>query len=155
MFDIIVNFLHLLATAVWIGGMIYIHIVLQPALKVVDPPQAGKLFGTAAKRFSIAAWTSVVVLLITEYMKTPDGLLFDSTSEAGLVLLVKHVCVLAMIVAGLGIGFYVVPNLQKYAPEPGKQPPEGFIRSQRVLKVLSTSNLILGLLVLVLASMLW
>jgi hypothetical protein len=64
-----------------------------------------------------------------------------------------HVFITAIIVAGLGILFYVVPNLQKHAPKPGEQPHAVFIRSQKVLKVLSTMNLILGLLVLILASM--
>jgi hypothetical protein len=43
------DFLHLLATAAWIGGMIYIILVLMPSLTAIDPPQRGKLMGAAAK----------------------------------------------------------------------------------------------------------
>jgi uncharacterized membrane protein len=49
----IINFLHLMATTVWIGGAIYIHFILFPALKQIDQQQSGKLQGIIAKRFSI------------------------------------------------------------------------------------------------------
>jgi uncharacterized membrane protein len=155
MFDTIVNFFHLLATAVWIGGMIYIHFVLQPALKSIDPQQSGKLQSLIAKRFSIAGWSSVIVLLVTGYLKTPDGMLFDASSDLGLTLFLKHVFVIIMIIVGLVIVFYVVPNLQKSAPKPGEKPNMDFIGSQKKLKMLGNMNLVLGLLVLVSASMLW
>jgi uncharacterized membrane protein len=155
MFDVIVNFLHLLATAVWIGGMIYIHFILQPVLPAIDPQQGGKLSGIIAKRFSMAAWSSLLVLLITGYIKTPDGMLFDTTTELGIILLVKHLLIAGMIIIGLLIFFTVVPNLQKLAPKPGEKPHAVFIGYQKRLKLLAGINLVLGLLVVILASMLW
>ena len=69
MLYLIRDFLHLLATAVLIGGMLYSILVLMPSLAAIDLPQRGKFMGVAGKRFSFFAWGSVVVLLITGYLK--------------------------------------------------------------------------------------
>ena len=39
----ITNFFHLLATSVWIGGAMFIHVVLQPSLRRIDPRESGML----------------------------------------------------------------------------------------------------------------
>lgn len=71
MVDVVVNFVHLLATTVWIGGAFYAHFILQPALKMIDPREGGKLLGILGKRFSIAAASSLLLLAVTGIMKTP------------------------------------------------------------------------------------
>lgn len=155
MFDAIVNFLHLIAMALWIGGAAYFHSVLIPALKTIDPPQAGKLQGAIAKRFSIVAWSSIVTLIVTGILKTPSDLMFDTTSDMGRILLVKHIFVILVVVVGLAIGLYVVPNMHKNAPQPGQAPSSEFVEYQQRLSRLATVNLILGVLTVALASMLW
>ena len=155
MIDNIINFVHLLATSIWIGGAFYIHFILLPSLRQIDPQQSGKLQGIIAKRFSLTAWTCIILLLITGYLKTPDGLLFDTSSEMGRILTIKHLLVAAVIIVGLFIAFYVVPNMRKNAPKPGEAPSTQFISYQKKLSSLATTNLILGLLVLAYASMLW
>lgn len=155
MVEAIVNFLHLLATAVWLGGAVYIHLILLPSLRLIDPQQGGKLLGIVAKRFSIAAWSSIVVLLITGYLKTPSEMLFDASSDMGFTLLIKHLLIVGVILVGLVIGLYVVPRMGRNAPKPGEAPSGDFIRYQKRLHALATTNLILGLFVLVCASMLW
>lgn len=47
----IINFFHLLGAVVWIGGAIYIHLVLMPALKVIDSQEGGKLQGIMLNGF--------------------------------------------------------------------------------------------------------
>lgn len=155
MTDQIINFFHLLATTIWIGGIMYLHFVLFPALKHIDPQQSGKLQGLIAKRFSIIAWSCIVVLLITGYLKTPDGFLFDSSSDMGVTLMVKHIFIIGMIAAGLTITLYIVPNMQKAAPTPGSAPQPAFFKQQKNLKTFAMINLILGILVIACASMLW
>lgn len=83
---IIINYLHLLGTIIWIGGAIYMHLVLQPSLKSIDPREGGKLQGIVAKRFSIIAWSSILVLIITGLLKTPSSLLLATTSNFGVIL---------------------------------------------------------------------
>lgn len=155
MFDYAVNFLHLLATSIWIGGAIYIHLILLPSLRRIDPQQSGKLQGIVAKKFSLVAWTCIIVLLITGYLKTPDGMLFDTSSEFGMILMIKHVFIAGVIVVGLIIALYVVPNMSKAAPKPGEQPSPEFFKHRKRLQFLAMVNLIFGVLILVYASMLW
>jgi putative copper resistance protein D len=155
MLDTVVNFFHLLATAIWIGGAVFMHLVLQPSLKLIDPQQGGKLYGVVAKRFSITGWISLGVLVITGYIKTPERMLYDFSYSLGQFLAVKHTIVILIIIVGLAIAFNVLPNLRKHSPKPGEAPSAEFLRYQKRLGTLAKVNLVLGLLVLALASMLW
>jgi uncharacterized membrane protein len=153
--DTIVNVIHLLATSVWIGGMFFIHFVLQPSIKAIDPPQAGALMGGIAKRFSISAWISIIALIVTGLIKTPGDMLFDTSTDFGAALTVKHILILAAVAVGLVIAFVVGPAMRRNPPKPGAPPPEAFVRAQARLKALSTTNLLLGLAIVVCASLLW
>jgi uncharacterized membrane protein len=155
MFDAFINFLHLMATALWLGGAAYAHFILIPSLKEIDPQQSGKLQGIIAKRFSIMAWGSIITLLVTGFLKTPSDLLFDTTSEMGQVLLVKHLLIALILIVGVTIGAYVVPNMRKRAPAPGQAPTPEFMAFRDRLGRLATINLVLGVLVVFCASMLW
>ncbi len=148
MFQAVVDFLHLLATATWIGGMIYINLVLMPSMPVLPPPERGKLMAVASKRFAFFAWGSVVILLLTGFYKTPEGMLFDVSADYSLTLTVKHLVVLTMIVIGLVIALVIVPKLGALAPKPQEAPSPAFISLQNRLKVLATINMILGFVVL-------
>jgi putative copper export protein len=144
----ITNFLHLLATTTWIGGMIYINLVLNPSLAAIDPPQRGKLVGAAAKRFVFYSFGSVLILLITGLMMTPSGLLFNFSTTYGLVLTLKHFLVLSMILIGLIITFFISPKLGSLAPQPGGKPSLDFLQTQALLSRLAFINMVLGILVL-------
>lgn len=155
MVDSIVNFFHLLATAIWIGGAVFIQLVLQPSLKLIDPQQGSTLYGIVAKRFSIAGWACIAVLLVTGYIKTPERMLFDFSYSLALILAIKHTVIILVIIVGLVIALNVVPNLRKNAPKPGEAPSATFLRYRKRLGTLASANLVLGLLVLACASLLW
>lgn len=155
MVDSLINLIHLLATAVWLGGAIFIKIIHEPATRLIDPREAGKLQSNIAKRFSIAAWISILLLCITGYLKTPSGMLFDTSSETGITLMVKHVLILFVIVVALVITFVAVPRLRRSAPAPGSQPSEDFLRANRQIQRLSMTSTIAGVVILVCASFLW
>jgi len=145
---VIYDFLHLLATVTWIGGVIYADLVLMPSLSAIDGPQQAKLMGVVGKRFTILAWLSVIILLVTGLLKTASGMLFDFSTGFGTILAVKHIVFLAMIVVGLLITFSVVPKLNKLAPAPGEKPSDDFLKTQKMLITLSLMNMIFGIIVL-------
>jgi putative copper resistance protein D len=153
--DSIVKFLHLLATAIWIGGAVFIPLVLQPSLRLIDPQQSGKLYGIVAKRFSITGWICILVLLLTGYLKTPERMFFDFSYGLGFILAAKHVLVILAIIVGLVIALHVIPGMRKHTPRAGEAPSADFLRCQKRLSTLATVNLLLGLLVLVCAALLW
>lgn len=145
----LVDFLHLLVAVVWIGGMIFMKLVLMPAAAALDPAQRGMLLGGVAKRFTITAWTSTIVLLLTGLSKTPDGMLGDLSSDYGQILTAKHVLFGIMVIVGLIITLGVAPRLKRYAPGPGEAPSAEFVRAQKRLDALSGTNTVLGILILV------
>jgi hypothetical protein len=54
----------------------------------------------------------------------------------------------------LAIALYVVPTMRKNTPKPGEAPSVNFIASQKKLAILGWINLVLGLLILLTASLL-
>jgi copper resistance protein D len=57
---------HVVAAMVWIGGMMFLSLVLVPALREVDPSSLrGDFMRTVARQFQVVAWASVLVLLGT------------------------------------------------------------------------------------------
>jgi len=155
MFDQLVNLIHLLAAMIWVGGSIFIKIVLEPYAKVMDPPEAAKLNSTIGKKFSMVAWISILLLLITGYIKTPEGMYFETSSEAGIALAIKHVLVLIVVVVGLLIGLVAVPRMRKAAPAKGAAPSGDFIKAQQQIRRLSVVTTILGVGIIVCAAFLW
>lgn len=151
----VINFFHLFATSIWIGGMVYIHFVLLPAVSKIDQGEGGKLQGLLAKRFSIIAWSALLILLITGYLKTPSEMLFNTSTQFGIILTVKHILIIVVLIVGITIGAVVVPGLRKYMPKSGEKPTPEFFSFKRKLELLATTNLTLGILILICASMLW
>ena len=137
MTDVLINFIHILATTIWIGGAVYIQLILLPSLRLIDPQQSGKLQGIVAERFSITAWTCIVLLLITGYLKTPPGLMVDVSSDLGRMLAFKHILVLLAIVVGLLIAAGIVPAMRKLAPKPGEAPSADFLSYGKRLSFLA------------------
>ena len=152
--EAIVDALHLLATVLWIGGMAFINIVLEPSLTLVDPAQRGKIMGMIGKRFSMVAWGSVILLLVTGFLKTPDGLLFDTSEGYGITLFLKHIVVVLMILIGLRISLVLVPRSQREAPQAGQPPSAAFVKTQKQFHLLSRLNFALGIIVLILIAIL-
>lgn len=58
--------LHVLAAVSWIGGTIFLSLVLAPSYRTLaSKPDAGALFRTSAKRFRLVVWGAVAVLFLT------------------------------------------------------------------------------------------
>ncbi len=155
MVDHLINFVHLLAAAMWIGGAIFTKIVLAPALSKIDQQQSGIVQGIVAKRFSIVAWTCIVLLIITGLLKTPAAMLFDVSSETGIFLTIKIISVIGVLIVGLTIGLKVVPAMRKNMPKPGEKPTAEFVKYSGQLDRLALINTILGVLIILWASFLW
>jgi uncharacterized membrane protein len=145
---IINNFLHILAAIVWIGGMIYNTFVLFPSLDSILPLERGKLMGTIAARFTFYGWSSAVILLVTGLIRAPLHFIFNFSSQYGIFFNLKLLLYILMIAIGVTITFGVAQKLKKLVPEPGKPPSLEFINAQKNLKILGTTNLVLGVLII-------
>lgn len=54
---------HVLAVVVWIGGMVFAHFFLRPAVLKLEPPQRIRLMHGALQRFFAAVLVSIAVIL--------------------------------------------------------------------------------------------
>ena len=62
----LMNFLHLLAAIVWLGGISFVLMALRPAATaVLSPPQRLPLMAQVLARFFVLVWLSIGVLLLT------------------------------------------------------------------------------------------
>lgn len=93
----LIDWLHIMATITWIGGMFTNFIILRPAMaKTLSPVDAGKLMGAVMKRTRVVVYISIVVIGVTgiplkiiseNYISIIN---FENNWE--IVSFVKHLC---------------------------------------------------------------
>jgi copper resistance protein D len=60
------RFVHVLAAIVWIGGMLFVALVLVPVVRAqADPVLRARLFHQAGVRFRAVGWAALLLLLVT------------------------------------------------------------------------------------------
>jgi putative copper resistance protein D len=65
MYSLVVS-VHILAAVVWVGGMLFLSLVLAPLVRSRKAaPEFMALFRSAALRFRVVAWAAIGVLLLT------------------------------------------------------------------------------------------
>jgi len=137
--NIIMLWLHYLATVMWIGGMAFNILVLRPSMTAIDQNQRAVLGSKVLKRFIIFAWLSILVLILTGISISRADTL---ATTYGFVLLSKHAVTLIMVLIVVWISFVNSSKLAPYAPKP-----------ETILMLVKT-NLSLGILVLLLTAVL-
>ncbi|MGA6829353.1 DUF4149 domain-containing protein [Nitrospira sp. NS4] len=66
MTPLVLVWVHLIAAVTWIGGMLFLSLVLAPAYRALaSKPDAGVLFRAAAMRFRLVVWSVVAILVLT------------------------------------------------------------------------------------------
>ncbi len=65
---IVVTTLHVLAAIFWTGSLLFMSLLLVPALRSLkNPPLMAQMIQTVGKRYRIAGWISLAVLVVTGY----------------------------------------------------------------------------------------
>lgn len=59
--------LHLLATIVWIGGMLFAHFALRPAALALEASQRIALWAGVFRRFFAWVWAAILMLFVTGF----------------------------------------------------------------------------------------
>jgi uncharacterized membrane protein len=153
-------FFHLLATVVWIGGLVLMTVLVWPearnALAQGTNPALMTYLDRLRNRFNPLATLSLIVLIVTglyQMARDPnyEGVLqFNNTWSRA--ILIKHIAVIGMIIAGAVMQWSVIPAIERanlYLSQ-GKKAPnlpdvESLRRRERRLVVV---NCALGVLVL-------
>lgn len=155
-------FLHLVATVVWIGGLLLLTLVVWPEARALlaRQDQSGLLLDfldRLRKRFYPLTNLSLVVLTVTGLFQMDqnphyDGLL-QLTNDWTRAILLKHVAVLGMLVIGLAMQWGVVPALERATllVRNGRESPD-LDRLRRRERQLTVLNCTLGIVVLILTA---
>ena len=139
----VVTFLHDLFTAVWVGGLIALGLVVMPSARKVlgMGPQTKKLMEAIQKRMSVLVYVSIVGLLLTGVLLSRRSPAFQGLLQFGntysIVLAFKHILVLLMIAVTL---------LRSLALRRASGPTQ-----ERLKAGLLFLNIALGILVLILS----
>ncbi len=111
---------HLMAAVAWIGGMLFLSVVLVPVLKS-EPfaSQKALLFRTTARRFRAVVWVSIVVLLFTgPLLLHQRGISITDPSEWPKVLATKLGLVASLLLVTLIHDFIIGPRVGRAARIP-------------------------------------
>lgn len=150
----VMNWFHLLATVVWIGGIMTNVLIVSPtARKILEPPLMGKFFTALVKRFRIFVYTCIAVLVVTGIV-----IQFLDENYVGFkigdfwmqVIIIKHIFMLAMVIIGIYLIERVVPKTSKLA---AKGPSPELDRLQKLPMKLGITNLTLSIIVLFLTGL--
>ena len=145
--------IHLLATATWIGSLVAIAVLVLPAsARALQPSERMRLLEGVQSRLEPITWFSVSVLVATGLFQmsvNPNYNGFLSTSGRwALAMLAKHILVGTLIAVSAVHTWDVLPSLRRALMQKGSLDRPHIDRLQRRETGLLRASLILGLLVL-------
>jgi uncharacterized membrane protein len=115
-----IDFIHILATITWIGGMITNIFILRPSIiKTLSPSDAGKLMGVVMKKFRILVYISIVVLGVTGIplkIINPNYIsIINFENNWEIVTFFKHICYGLLVLLAVYSFEILSPKIMKLA----------------------------------------
>ncbi len=134
--------LHILAAVIWIGGMLFLALVLGPYARSLDPARRTEIFAETGLRFRAVSWVAIGMLVITGLgnlsFRGAWASVLDTTSTLFWKLLLVAVMIILSFLHDFALGPRALAN-----------PEATFVRS--LSGWLGRLNVLLGLGVLYLA----
>lgn len=161
----IVVVVHVFSAIIWIGGAIFLALVMVPVARGMEPPAMGLMFlRKAALRFRGIAWVLLGLLVVSGMAALESrGLGFDRftedgfwSTEIGTALGLKIVPVGILLVMSGVHDFILGPRLaqaMQLVPR-GEQPPASIVSARKRLIMLARLNMLIAIVVAVLGLML-
>ncbi len=151
----IMNWLHMVAMLIWLGGMLTNVFFIVPTAEAVlgrtlGPAVMGGFMSSLAKRLRIPAYVSMGILLITGVImwilnKNYLGFFVYGTAWANL-LLIKQILFIVLIVLTVYMSEVIVPKIEELAP---KGPSVELEKLQRRQIIVGASSIIAVGLILI------
>lgn len=154
-------FLHVVAAAVWVGGLLFLALVALPVARRFPPQERSRLVALLGRRFLPVAWTALAVLVVTGMLNLAlRGVVWESvvtgrlfTGPFGRVLGLK----LLLVAAALGLSalhdFVIGPASARAADRVGGDAARA-LRLRRSAAWIGRANTLLALAIVLLAVML-
>jgi copper resistance protein D len=105
-----VVWLHILAAITWIGGMIFISLILTPAIRDLPEPMRLQLFQTIGTATKAVGWIAILVLLATGLLNVLH-LQIKWNTWIGRILILKLSLVTIIIILSALHDFILGPRL--------------------------------------------
>lgn len=150
--------LHILAAATWVGGMIFLITVLVPVLRHPElRPQAAELISRTGMRFRLVGWVSLVILVVTgSFNLIQRGVGWNALSSAelwntafGRALAIKLALVALILCASALHDFVIGPRAARlWERDPDSVRVRGW---RRTASWMGRANLLLALAVVAMA----
>lgn len=143
----LITALHDLFTAIWIGGLIFMALILIPSILKLKGrnPESEQLILSIGKRLRYFVYVSIVGLIATGILLSRQAPLYTSpfsfTNQYSIFVSVKHIIIIPMIIIALVKSLYL---------DRIKEPSEVL---KKVRMALIFVNLLLGIVVLILSGM--
>ena len=149
-------FFHILATVVWLGGLLMMTLLVIPELDraLAKHPTGHETLHGLRRRFGLAGNLALAALVVTGLLQMTadphyDGLL-NLDSAWSRVLLLKHGLIILMVLMSATLQYSIAPALERTTLllRHGKGSDESWRRLRRREKTLSVLMTGLGLLIL-------
>lgn len=147
--------IHMVATVVWVGGLMFMALLVWPGARRVlgGGTEFADLIRDLQRRFNPLAWLSLGALIVTGLIQMTanpnyDGLLSVRNTWAAAILF-KHIAVGGMVLIGAYMNWSLQPRLMRLAlmERRGQSTTEADAWHRRELQ-LTRLNLLCGMLVL-------
>ncbi|MCC6180095.1 MAG: CopD family protein [Chloroflexi bacterium] len=146
---------------VWVGGMLFLALVVVPATRLMPQSDRAGLFEVVGRRFRSVGWTCIGILIVTGTINAAyRGVTLDNvfttalwTSSFGTALGLKLIVVAAMLVVEVVHDFVVGPAATRAL---ARRDPEAVKETARLRKraaTLARMSALLALIVVALAIM--
>ena len=138
--------LHVLAAAVWIGGMFFAYVCLRPVLGEEQPPARLSLWSRVFGKFFPWVWLCIFVLFLSGFY-----LFYQHGGFSGAGKYIYAMLAIAVIMTGIFKFVYVAPyrHLKRGVEE---QNPKVAAFALGTIRKLVATNLLLGIAVIVIAT---
>ena len=146
----VLNFLHLLATVTWIGGMATnILVVLPSTREVLEAAVSGRFIGAIMKRFRRIVYGSIITLVLCGVPLTllNENYVGQFDNAWSQVVLVKHLFAVALVLLAVYSFEVLAPKVAKLA---AKGPSPELLKAQKLQLRLASTGFVLGLIILLL-----
>jgi uncharacterized membrane protein len=156
-------FVHLTATALWVGGLFITMILVWPSLRrsLEESPALYRLLSRLRQRFYPISNLCLAALIVTGLFQMTanenyNGFLnFDNTWSQ--IMLAKHIVIAIMALAGLLLQYGVAPALERESlllekGKGSKSTTESYAQSRQREVWLTMLNALLGLVVLAMSA---
>ncbi len=154
----IMNWLHMVALLVWLGGMIatvvFVVPVAESALgRTLGPAVMGRFMGSFAKRTRIPAYVCMGIFIIsgiTMWTLNKNSLgLFNYGSSWTNVLLIKQILFVVLIVLAVYMMEVIIPKIEELAP---KGPSAELSKVEKLQVVVGAATMLVLALILALSA---